>query len=66
LRGFQITLSLRLPAQLLDGVHDIRLLRQEGITQRLGPFQLFAHHGKNFREGHQRFHTEVPFHLVHG
>jgi hypothetical protein len=65
-RGFQITLSLSLGAQLLDSVHDIGLLSQESITQRLGPFQLFAHHGKNFWEGHQRFHAEVPFHLVQG
>jgi hypothetical protein len=65
-RGFQISFGLGLGAQLLDGVHDVRLLSQESITQRLGPFQLFAHHGKNFWKGRQRFHAEVPFHLVQG
>jgi hypothetical protein len=60
----QIALSLRFGAQILDGVHDIGLLSQESITQRLGPFQLFAHHGKHLRKGHQRLHTEVPTHFV--
>jgi hypothetical protein len=64
IRGFQITLGLSLGAQLLDGVHDVRLLSQESLTQRLGPIQLFAHHGKNLWKGYKRFHTEVPFHLV--
>jgi hypothetical protein len=41
-------------------------LSQESLTQRLGPIQLFAHHGKNFGEGYECFHTEVPFHLVRG
>jgi hypothetical protein len=44
LRGFQIALGLGLGAQFLDCIHDIRLLSQESIAQRLGPFQLFAHH----------------------
>jgi hypothetical protein len=45
LRCFQVALSLGLGAQLLDGVHDIRLLSQESITQVLSPVQLLAHHG---------------------
>ena len=63
---FQIALVLRLGAQLLHGVHDIRLLSQEGFAQVRGPVQLFAHHREDLGKGDQRFHAEIPAHLVQG
>ena len=47
-------------AQALYRIHHIRLLRNNRITQLLGPVEFLAHHCENLRRSHQRFDAVVP------
>jgi hypothetical protein len=47
-------------AQTLDCIHDIRLLRQESITELLHPTELVIHHPKYLRKRDQRLYAGSP------
>ncbi len=56
----QCACALRIQPQALDGVQHIRLLRNEGVTQTVGPFQMAIHHLQNLRERQQGLHAGIP------
>ena len=45
----QLVVGLRLRAQPLDRVHDVRLLRQHRVAELLRPIELRAHHREHVR-----------------
>jgi hypothetical protein len=47
----QLVVGLSFSAQALDGIHDIRLLGDDRITELLRPIKLAAHH---FEDGWRR------------
>lgn len=47
-------------AQPLNGIHDVTLLREKGVTDLLGPLQIALHHLQRVRERHERLYAEVP------
>ena len=64
LRRDELLVVISLGAQPLDRIHHVRLLREEGVTQILGPFELVAHHGQNLGGAGQRLDAVVPGLLV--
>ena len=66
LRRLQCVIGLRFGAQTLNGVHHVWLLRDDRITQLLGPIELRAHHFKYAWRRHQRFNAVVPILLGDG
>ncbi len=60
LRRLEVARSLSFCAKTLDGVHDIFLLREEGIAQLLCPVEFLAHHVEDLRKIHQGFHARIP------
>src|SRR5512136_1732572 len=63
-RRLEISLLLRPLAQLLDRVHHLILLAQEGVSHVGGFLEFFIHHGKNLRKMAERFHTYVPWFIL--
>jgi hypothetical protein len=57
---FQIARGLSFVAKTLDGIHDIFLLIDHGVTQVLRPFKIFVHHFDDFRVVEEPQHTGVP------
>ena len=60
----QLVVGLCLGPQALDRIHNIRLLRKDGVTQLLRPVELFAHHRQHRRRRDQRLDALVPALLV--
>ena len=52
--------GLRTLAQALNGVHDIRLLREKGVAELLGPLQIAVHHAQELRKRNERFDARIP------
>jgi hypothetical protein len=65
-RGLQCASSRRSPAQTLNGVHDIRLLREKGVADLLAPLQIRVHHAQNVGEWYQRLYAQIPTLLFQG
>jgi hypothetical protein len=55
----------RLGPQRLNRLHDLRLLRQEGIPDLAGPADLGVHHLQDLRHRGERLHARVPGFLLH-
>jgi hypothetical protein len=47
----QLVVRIGFRPQALNGVHDIRLLREDRIAQLLRPTELVTHHSQNIRRG---------------
>jgi hypothetical protein len=62
--AIEIAVGMRFGPQCLDGLQNVGLLRQESVTQSLGPLHFIAHHGKDLGKGNQRLHTQVPVHPI--
>ena len=62
----QLVVGLGSRPQTLHRIHDIRLLRENGIAQLLRPVELFAHHRQHARCSNQGLHAFVPALLVDG
>ena len=56
--------ALGLGAQPLHGIHDIGLLRQEGVAERLRPVELAVHHLEDLGKRHQGFDAGIPVLLL--
>ncbi len=59
--ALQISGGLGLPAQVLHGVHHLRLLREERVAQLLRPGEVLVHPVQHLGEGGQRFDALVPW-----
>jgi len=60
LGGDQLFAVVRFGAKALDRVHHIRLLREHGIAEILGPVELVAHHRNDVRRAGKRLDAVVP------
>ena len=60
LGGDQLLVVIGLGAQALDRVHHVRLLREHGIAQVLGPVDLVAHHRNDVCGAGERLDAVVP------
>ena len=60
LGGDQLLVVIGLGAQALDRVHHVRLLREHGIPQVLGPVNLVAHHRNDVCGARERLDAVVP------
>lgn len=49
-----------MPAQTLDAVEDILLLRGEGVNHLLHPIEIAVELREHLREPHQEFYARVP------
>jgi hypothetical protein len=58
--GLQIAGRLGFIAERLDGVQDIFLLVDHGVTQFLGPFEVLVHQIDDFRIVEQPEHAGIP------
>jgi hypothetical protein len=58
--GCERSRSLRFAAQALHRIHDVALLRQEGVANLLHPIKPTVHHLQNLRKGDQRLHAGIP------
>ena len=65
LAALQVARVLRLGSQTLHGVHDVLLLREEGVAQLLRPVELLVHHRQHVRKRDQRLHGRIPGLLLH-
>ncbi len=65
-RRLEVARSLSFCTKTLDGVQDIFLLREEGISQFLCPVEFLAHHVEDLRKIHQGFHARIPFLFLQG
>jgi len=50
----------------LHGIHDILLLREEGVAELLRPVELLVHHRQHVGKRDQRFHARVPGFFLDG
>ena len=57
---FQVARLVGPLAQGLDGVHDLFLLREEGVTQTSGPLEVLIHAVQDLREGEHGLHAGIP------
>src|SRR5262245_57728255 len=60
----QLVVGVRLRAQPLNRIHDVRLLRQHGVAELLRPVELRAHHGEHRRRRCELLEAVVPALLV--
>ena len=60
LGGDQLLVVIGLGAKALDRVHHVRLLREHGIAQVLGPVDLVAHHRNDVCGAGERLDAVVP------
>ncbi len=47
-------------AKTLDRIHNVCLLRHDGVAQLFRPVELSIHHPQDPRKGYQRFDAGVP------
>jgi len=64
--GVQVPRGVRLGPKPLDRIHDVGLLREEGIPHTLRPVDPLTHHGEDVWKRHQRLDAKVPALPVEG
>jgi hypothetical protein len=65
-RGRQVALGLGPLPEVLDAIHDLIVLSQEGIPYLLGPVESLIHHLEDRREVQHRLDARVPILLFQG
>jgi hypothetical protein len=58
--GPECSRGCSLVPETLDRIHDVRLLRHDGITQLFGPVEFLAHHPQDLGKRHQGLDAGVP------